>query len=392
MVAGFDFDRVIDRRGTGSLKWDGGRRSDTIPLWIADMDFQPPPVVREALHRHVEHGVMGYTVVTYELIETVLTMLRRRHGWDVTPEAIVWLPDLTAGLHAACWSATTRGEKVLTTVPIYPPFLAIPGNCGRGVRPVPLGHDGRRYVLDVDRLERSITPRTKLLLFCNPHNPTGRVFTREELEALAEVCLRHGLTVCSDEIHCGLVLDEDKPHISLATLSKEMAARTITLLAPSKTYNIGGLKCSMAIIPDPNLRAAYLRAARWLRGSVNTLGKAACLAAYRDGDEWLAALHEYLRGNRAFVRQAVDAMDGITANHGEATFLTWLDCRRARLDDPARFFDDAGVSLSDGRDFGAPGFCRLNFGCSRSLLFEALERMSAALRNRRPVPSRLAAT
>jgi len=375
----YGFDRVIDRRGTGSVKWDGCRRADTIAMWIADMDFQPPPAVRQALRRRVDEAVFGYTMPTAELVETVLAMLRRRHGWDVPAEAIVWLPDLTAGLHLACWSTAGAGEEVLTTVPIYPPFLKIPGHCNRRVVTVPMVSDGRRYVLDMGLLGKVITPRTRLLLWCSPHNPTGRVFSRAELAAVADVCTRHGLTICSDEIHCGLVLDEDKPHISMATLSPEVAARTITLLSPSKTYNIPGLRCSMAIIPDAGLRATFLRSARWLPESINALGYTACQAAYEHGDEWLAALREYLRGNRAMVEQAVAAMPGISMHRSEATYLAWLDCRAAGLGHPTRFFDEAGVSLSDGEEFGAPGFCRLNFGCPRSVLAEALDRMAAAV-------------
>jgi len=382
----YDFDRVIDRRGTGSLKWDGCRRDDTIAMWIADMDFQPPPAVREALRHHAAEGVMGYTVPTPALVETIRAMLRRHHGWDVPAEAIVWLPDLSAGLHVACWSTAGEGDEVLTTVPIYPPFLTIPGNCGRQIVTVPMVDDGRRYVLDVDRLEEAITPRTKLLLWCSPHNPTGRVFTREELEAVADVCIRHGVTICSDEIHCGLVLDEDKPHISMATLSQEVAARTITLLAPSKTYNIPGLRCSMAVIPDADLRAAFRRSARFLPASISALGYTACQAAYAHADEWLAALRDYLRGNREMVERAVERMPGISMQPPEATYLGWLDCRDAGLPDPTRFFDDAGVSLSDGEEFGAPGFCRLNFGCPRSVLAEALNRMTAALGAHRGKP------
>ena len=385
MRAKYDFDRVIDRRGTGSLKWDGCRRGDTIPMWIADMDFQPPPAVRQALRRHVDDGVMGYTMVRPEWIETIRGMLRRRHGWDVEPEAIVPLPDLTAGLHVACWSYAGEADEVLTTVPIYPPFLKIPGNCGRRLVTVPMVSDGRRYVLEPETLTRAITPRTRLLLWCSPHNPTGRIFSRDELTAIADVCLAGGLTICSDEIHCGLLLDEDKPHISMATLSPEVAARTVTLLSPGKTYNIPGLRCSMAVIPDAELRTAFLRSARWLPESVNALGYVACQAAYQHGEGWLTELRAYLRGNRKMVERAVALMPGISMQPPEATYLGWLDCRDAEMPDPAGFFDEAGVSLGDGREFGAPGFCRLNFGCPRSLLAEALDRMAAALARRRTV-------
>jgi cystathionine beta-lyase len=244
---------------------------------------------------------------------------------------------------------------------------------------IPLRLQGGRWEWDPSRLEEAITPRTRLLLLCNPHNPVGRVWSRKELMQLAELAERHDLTICSDEIHAGLILDEDKRHIPIATLAPETARRTITLQAPSKTYNIPGLGCSFAVISDHELRRAFRRTMGWIVPHVNTLGYTAALAAYSQGEEWRRELIAYLRGNRDLVMGEIDRMPGVEMARVEATYLAWIDTRRSGIGNPARFFEEAGVGLSDGADFDAPGFVRLNFGCPRPLLTKALLRMGKAL-------------
>jgi cystathionine beta-lyase len=243
-------------------------------------------------------------------------------------------------------------------------------------------NDGR-WQYDFDRFDRSITPKTKLCMLCNPHNPVARVFSRKELSKLVDICRRHDLVICSDEIHCDLILDPDKHHRPTAALSAEIADRTITLMAPSKTYNLPGLGCSLAIISNARLRTRFKNAMAGIVPHVNTLGFVAALAAYRQGEPWLDQLLAYLRDNRDRVADAVNATPGISATHVEATYLTWIDCRNIGVNDPVRFFEDAGVGLSDGKEFGGPGYVRLNFGCPRSTLDDALRRMAAALEGRR---------
>jgi cystathionine beta-lyase len=235
--------------------------------------------------------------------------------------------------------------------------------------------------MDLDVLESSLTPRTRLLLLCSPHNPVGRVWSSAELQALAEVACRHDLIVGSDEVHAGLVLDQDKPHVPFATLGEEISARSITLMAPSKTFNLAGLGCSFAIIPDKHLRRAFCGAMQGIVPHVNLFGYVAAQAAYEHGAPWLAALLEYLRANRDLVEREIAALPGLSLAHVEATYLAWIDARRSGLCDPARDFEKAGVGLSDGAEFGAPGFVRLNFGSSRSVLQQGLARMQAALRS-----------
>jgi cystathionine beta-lyase len=271
---------------------------------------------------------------------------------------------------------------------VYPPFLSAPRYSRRGLVRVPLQKDSNRWSIDFDRLKAALTPRSRLFLLCNPHNPVGRVFGRSELETLAEWCLRAGIIVCTDEIHCGLVLDPGKAHIPFATLGREVAERTITLMAPSKTFNLPGLGCSFAVIPSEPLRRNLLQAKAGIVPMINPYGYLAAQVAYRDCEDWRLALVNYLRSNRDVLAEALAAMPGgLSMAPVEGTYLAWLDIRRAGLDEPVRFFEEAGVGLQDGREFDGPGFLRLNFGCPRSVLNEALARMRRALEKRTVMPA-----
>lgn len=377
------FDEPVDRRDSDSLKWAKYRGKDIIPLWVADMDFRSPPAVIEALQERIAHGVFGYSVPQPELAEVVQQHLLAEYAWDIRPDWLVWLPGLVTGINVACRAVGDADDEVLTLVPVYPPFLSAPVLSQRQLRSVRLAQRGDGWEIDFDSLEKAITPRTRLLLLCNPHNPVGRAFDRSELERLAQLAERHALVICADEIHAGLVLDPDKRHIPMAGLSPETAARTITLQAPSKTFNIPGLGCAFAVISDPALRRSFRQAMAGIVPHVNTLGFTAALAAYGAGAQWHRELLTYLRGNRDLVEQAVLNMPGLKMPHVEATYLAWIDTREAGLADPARFFEGGGVGLSDGVEFDGPGFVRLNFGCTRALLNQGLERMQTALANRK---------
>ena len=381
-TARYDFDTAIDRRHTASEKWDRYQGRDIIPLWVADMDFRSPPAVIEALQARIDHGIFGYTAPPESLTAATLGHLQQQFGWEVEPDWLVWLPGLVSGLNVACRAVGAAGDEVITFTPIYPPFMTAPTLADRQTVKVPLRLEGSRWQIDLERLDRAVTPQTKLILLCNPHNPVGRVWTREELLALADLAERHDLIICSDEIHAGLVLDADKRHLPIAMLSPEMAHRTITLQAPSKTFNIPGLGCALAVVADPALRKAVYRAMAGIVPHVNLLGYTAAEAAYRHGEPWREQLLAYLRDNRDLVLRKVAEMPGLQAAPVEATYLAWIDTRQAALDHPAAFFEQAGVGLSDGEAFGLPGYVRLNFGCPRSLLAEALERMECALRER----------
>ncbi len=382
MKRNFDFDRPVDRRSLPGEKWGrfGGR--DVLPLWVADMDFAAPPPVLDALHERIDHGVLGYTDVWPGLISAVIDGVWRDHRWRIEPEWLVWLPGVVTGLNLAGRIVGTPGDGIFTATPIYPPFLRVPENNARSLLTCPLVESNGRWEWDREAVVATLTTNTRLFMLCNPHNPVGRVFDRDELEWIAEVADQHDLIVCSDEIHCGLVLDQAREHLALAALDESVARRTITLMAPSKTWNIPSLYFAFAVIPDPLLRRRYLQAMRGIVPHPNLLGMVAAEAAYRNGDAWRKALLEYLRTNRNCMTDAVAQMPGLRVISPEATYLGWIDCRNACLEDPAGFFESAGVGLSDGRNFGTPGFLRLNFGCTRATLVEALSRMSRALRHR----------
>jgi cystathionine beta-lyase len=375
----FDFDTLVERRGTASLKWDRYKGRDIIPLWVADMDFQSPPAVINALKQRVAYGVFGYTIPPDELNEVVVGMLASNYDWIVKPEWLVWLPGLVCGLNVTCRAAGEDDDDVMTAVPVYPPFLTAPGNSRRNLIKVPLKEIDNRWEFDFDRIEKSITDKTRLFILCNPHNPIGRAFTREELSTLADICHKHDIVICSDEIHCDLILDRDKIHIPTATLNAEAAARTITLMAPSKTFNLPGLGTAFAVISEKNLRRRFKKAMAGIVPGVNALGYTAARAAFAECADWHAALLEYLRGNRDTVAQAVHRIPRLSMAPLEATYLAWIDMRATGLENPAVFFEHAGVGLQDGAEFDGPGFVRLNFGCSRILLEKALQRMTAAM-------------
>ena len=376
----YNFDELIDRRGTSSAKWDWYGERDVVPLWVADMDFPSPQAVIQALHARVNHGVFGYTFAPKELTRAVCTMLRDQYNWNIEEEWIIWLPGLVSGLNISCQLAGAYGDAVMSAVPVYPPFLSAPRNAQRELLTVPMVLDHDRWVFDFDAFERAITPRTRMFLLCNPHNPVGRVLTEKELRTIAALCEKHNLLICSDEIHCQLVLDDDKCHIPTATLDPAVASRTITLLAASKTYNLAGLGCAFAVIPDETLRAQFNAAKTGIVPHVNALGYTATLAAYRDGAEWLKALLRYLVRNRDAVTEAIENIHGLATTHVEATYLAWIDTRPLGIAKPAAFFEQAGVGLWAGKDFQGPGFVRLNFGCPAALLEKALERMREAVR------------
>lgn len=378
----FDFDRQPDRSSVPGEKWGRYAGRDVLPLWVADMDFTAPPPVLDALRARLDHGVFGYTDAGPTLAEAVVEGLARDHDWRIEADWLVWLPGVVTGFNLACRVVGEPGDGVFTATPIYPPFLSAPENSGRRLVTCPLAERDGRWEWDRVAVEAALDARTRLFMLCNPHNPVGRAFDHGELRWIADLAERHDLVVCSDEIHCGLVLDEDRPHIPLAALDERIARRTITLMAPSKTWNIPALYCAFAVIPDADLRRRYQRAMRGIVPHVNVMGLVAAEAAYRDGGPWRAALLDYLRGNRARVEEAVAQMHGLRMAHPEATYLAWIDCRAAGLADPAAFFEAGGVGLSDGRAFGMPGFVRLNFGCPRATLDAALERMQRALATR----------
>lgn len=384
METHYDFDTCPDRRGVGSLKWEKYGDRDILPLWVADMDFLSAPEIIEALQARLDHGVFGYTIPHEGPTRAILDYLKRSHGYEAEASWLNFLPGLVPAINLCCHAFTGPSDSIMTATPVYPPFLSAPDYAARELIQVPLCLDASdRWTLDFGAMEAAVRPDTRLFILCSPHNPVGRVFDESELRALGDFCARHDLILISDEIHCDLVFDEGVTHRVTASLDPELAARTVTLMAPSKTYNLPGLACAFSIIEDPTLRLRFQKTIRGIITEVNCFGYAGCEAAYTRGEPWRQALLAYLRENYQLVFKTVSSsLPGIQLRPMEATYLAWLDVSALGLDDPCGFFEQHGVGLSDGRPFAGPQHVRLNFGCSRARLTDALERMQRALETR----------
>jgi cystathionine beta-lyase len=394
LVAMDSFDTVIERRDTHSLKWTRYGR-EVLPMWVADMDFPAPEPARIALRRAVDHGVFGYELPGRKLMETVAARMQHLYGWAVTPEMVVAVPGIVAGFSAAARAACRAGEGILMQPPVYHPFLEVPeqAGCVRQFAPLRPTEEGPlvRYSVEWESFRdglNSNNARTGMFLLCHPHNPTGQSYSRADLERMAELCLRNGTVICSDEIHSELLLGGAR-HVPLASLSPEIANRTITLVSPSKTFNLVGLFCGFAIIPDARLRARYRRVLQESVLHVNSLGLLAAEAAFSGAcDAWLAELRSYLTGNRDYVLDLVSReLPGVRVTRPDATYLAWLDFREAIRAgqipaDPYEFFlKEAKVALVAGSEFGPGGeqFARLNFACPRATLAEGMSRIRNAV-------------
>ena len=378
----YDFDQSVERKGTDSFKWQR-YGDDVIPLWVADMDFVSPEPIVQALHERVDHRVFGYARPSEELITVIQERLKRLYGWDVPTEQIIFVPGVVTGLNLAYQLFADPGDGVLVQPPVYSHFVTDPVIHGRTLIDPPLIKKGDTYEMDFDAFESAINKRTKIYVLCNPHNPVGRVFRTDELERLADICIRNNILICADEIHCDL-LYPGYHHTPIATLSQEVADRTITFMSPSKTFNIAGLKCAFAIIKNPLLREAWVRGSEGLIPHVNIMGLTAALAGFRDGQEWLDHCLSYLKDNRDFLVEYVrEKLPSIRMTQMEGTYLGWLDCRQSGITgNPFHFFlKEAKVALNDGIECGkgGEGFVRLNFACPRKMLAEGLDRMADSL-------------
>ena len=379
-----DFDELINRRSSGSMKW-GWYDDEVLPLWVADMDFRCPQPVMDALNIRVSHGIFGYDFAPAELADVIVTRMDRLYGWQIKPEDICYVPGCVTGFNLALRAICEPGDAMLIQTPVYGPFLSAPANHGllRIDNPL-IEKEGGRYEVDYAIFEDQIIQHNvKLFLLCNPHNPVGRVFQQDELLRMADICIAHGVTICSDEIHCDLVFKGFK-HTPIASLSAEIGQRAITLMAPSKTFNIAGLHASVVIIQSDQLKEKMKVARNGLVSSPSSLSLVAALAAYKEGGAWLAEALDYMEANRDWLLGAIkQQLPGVRMFCPEGTYLGWLDCRELHLEpDPFQFFlEKSKVGLNDGLEFGEAGrgFVRINFGTPRSLLQEAINRMQTAL-------------
>lgn len=373
------FDTVIDRRGTGSLKWDAA--CGALPFWVADMDFKSPECIVDAMRERVENGVFGYAVEPAGFRRILVDYMRTRHNTEISEEWIVHIVGCVPALSVAVTSFCGEGDSVMTCSPVYPPIRCVHEAAGATLIEVSHIRTNNRWEFDWEAMEKAVRPDTKMFILCNPQNPLGRVFTREELLRLADFCERHGLLLCSDEIHCDLILDEEAVHVPAVSLPEKYHDRIISMTAPSKTYNIAGVGYSMVMIPSAKLRSRFQKIQDLGQPSIHCLAYASAQAAYSLGDQWRRELVAYLAGNRDALYQFVEKyMPGIKIYPMQATYLAWLDCSALGLENPQQFFlEKAGIYLNPGTPFGDPHCVRFNFGTTRKLMLEGLQKMADAL-------------
>ncbi|RJS62393.1 MalY/PatB family protein [Bacillus sp. PK3_68] len=385
----YNFDQKINRYDTDSLKWDKTKRlfgdENILPMWVADMDFTSPPPVIDALKRRVDHGAFGYTVRSNSYFEAFINWMERRHNWTINKRWIRCTPGIMPAISLAIQKFTEPEDKILIQTPVYHPYPHIVKNNRRETVNSSLIMKNGKYEMDYEDLERKIDSGVKMLLLCNPHNPVGRVWTREELVKLGEICMRYNVLVLSDEAHCDLVY-KGHTHIPFASISNEFSENSITCTAPSKPFNIAGLQISNVVISNAPLREAFTEAVDALHlGSSNTLSLTAAESAYRFGDEWLDALIEYVEGNLDYLIKFIETkLSKIKVIKPEGTYLAWLDCRELEMNAGAleKFFQkEAKVAFDEGYKFGlgGEGFTRVNMACPRALLEEGLNRIEKAV-------------
>ena len=377
----FDFSRIIERRDTGSYKWDKYRDRDILPFWVADMDFAVAPAIVKAVRKRLDHPVFGYASAPKGLAPAIVDSLHREFDWAIDPAWLVWLPGVVPGLSASCRAFGEDGDEAIVFPPIYHHFLSVAQPARKRLVTVLLLEDNGRWSLDFDALEKAATSRSRLLLLCSPHNPVGKVFSAEELAWLCLFAADHDMIIVSDEIHCSLVLDRSRQHIPTAKACPQYSDRIVTLMSPSKTFNLAGMNCSFAVIGNPDLRKKFAHALHGVVPMVPATAYVAAEAAYRDGWEWQQALLEVLRENHALLKNSIAEMPGIEMTKLEATYLAWLDVRALGIERPQQYFERHGLGFSSGLEFGpeGKGFVRFNFACPRVMLEEGIARLRRAV-------------
>lgn len=378
-----EFDEAISRQGSHCYKWEKYKGADIIPMWVADMDIPVAEPIREALKARVtDHPIYGYTAPPEALINALALSMWNKYKWQIAREWLVWLPGLSQGLAAACHAYADPGEEIVIFPPVFHDFYNLPKASGRNLLEVPLINNGTQWTIDVDLFERSVGPKTRMLLLCTPNNPTGTVFESDLIRAILQICKRHNIVVISDEIHSGLVLDPQKQHVPTAMLNHDIGATLVTLSSESKTFNLGGVNCAYAIIDDPDAKRPFVSACEsfGIMPMASTFSYEATLAALTLGQEWAAKLRKQLWRNYWVLRSRLDSLQGVRVSSLDATYLAWINVEGLNLDDPHAFFEQAGIGMSSGREFGANGYVRMNFACAPSVLNEALSRMEVAVK------------
>jgi aminotransferase/cystathionine beta-lyase len=369
----FDFDTLTDRLETDSIRWDGALVKGVLPLWVADMDFKSPTCVIDALNDRVQQGIYGYTHSPHQMNRMIAEYLQDQYQWSVDPDWIVILPSVVSGLYTAVQQLTNIGDGVLVPNPVYHHLRLACTTANRSTQDMPLVLQDGRWVLPSDQLLELVNAETKLALFCNPQNPGSTVFTRDELKEFGNFCIENNLWICSDEIHAGLVLAEDRKHIPLASISKEISEKTVTLMSLNKTFNFPGVGLAWAIAENPVLRKAMQVGLHQTIAPPSLFAYTATMAAIKEGEPWRKALIEYLRKNRDLIQERIRGIAGLSIDKMEGSYLAWIDCAALQSQNPYQLLLDAGLATSPGSQFGRDQFVRLNFGTQRSRLNDALD-------------------
>lgn len=384
----YDFDEIIDRRGTNCVKWDSAENPDVLPMWVADMDFRTAPVIIEALRRRVDHGIFGYTRVPQSYYDAVTGWFSRRHGWNIDKDWIIYTSGVVPALSAIIKALTVPGDKVLIQTPVYNCFFSSIRNNGCEIVESTLVYADNTYSIDFVDLERKASdPKVKAMILCNPHNPAGRVWSRDELIRIGEICIRHDVVVIADEIHCELVMPGYE-YTPFASISEEFSRHSVSCVSPSKAFNIAGLQIANIVCADAGRRAEIDRAININEVcDVNPFGVIALQAAYNEGAEWLDQLLEYIRGNYEYMRSFCEEhLPDFPITKLEGTYLVWMDCRKFGLSSAElekRLIEVAGLWLNAGTMYGqdGEGFMRWNIACPRARMIEGLKRFEKFAKN-----------
>ena len=368
----FDFDAPTNRLETDSIRWDSFNSQEVLPLWVADMDFQSPPCVIEALSNRVQQGIFGYTHSPSQMNAMIASYLQEQYQWEVDPDWIVILPSVVSGLYTTVQQLTGSDESILIPNPVYHHLRLACSSANRPFQEMPLELKEGRWVLPINQLQDLIKAKTKLALFCNPQNPGSTVFTREELKEFGNFCIQDHLWICSDEIHAGLVLEKDKKHIPLASISKEISEKTITLMSLNKTFNFPGIGLAWAIAENPTLRKAIQAGLHQTIAPPSLLAYTATMAAIKEGEPWREELIQYLRSNRDLIHEKINSIKGLSIDKMEGSYLAWIDCTTLNHQNPYQLFLDNGLATSPGSQFNREKFVRLNFGTQKARLNQAL--------------------
>mgnify|MGYP001481930395 FL=1 len=378
-----NFDQIIPRKDTHSTKWLKFSDEDVLPMWIADMDFACPSVITNAMTQRIDQGIFGYTDTPSDLTEVFVRKVYENTEWKIQDDWVVWIPGGVVGLNVSCKTVLAPGEMAMVPSPIYAPFTEAPENMERGFVKNYLVDTKGRLEFDLEAIETILTEDTKLFFLCNPHNPGGTVFSKQEIEKISSICEERKIIVCSDEIHSDLILEEGLRHVPFASLNKYNEEHSITIMGPCKTYNLAGFPIAAAIIPNEELRDDFVRNTKGIVAHIDSIAFVAAEAAYSKGDIWHSELLDYLKFNRKILSERINKIEGISLKGPEAGFLAWIDCRNSEISNPAEFFiNEAKVGVHDGAWFGNKDYVRLNFGCPSSLLEDAISRIEKAFSQR----------